>query len=209
MLSLAWQGFYVGFLVAFPVGPVAIVLADMTVRSKGWRRWPIAAFLSGAVLCIHTVLALTGASLITDVITYHPVAIYMFMGLMICYVAWRSWKSGKGAVTKEFIAEHSGSIYAPGLLSLLCPVTSFLMLNIFAANADLRQELSWGSVLWVALWASIGGGVTYTSMMIFVKMCTARVSQKLVLIFTRIAPVIIMGYATHSFWMALDYFRRG
>lgn len=208
MWALAWKGFYVGFLVAFPVGPVAIVLSDMTVRSKGWRRWPIAAFLSGAVLCVHTVLALTGAGLITDVITRFPVEIYTFMGALICYVAWRSWKSSKGTVSATFIAEHSGSIYGPGMLSLLCPVTSFLMLNIFAADASLRQEMTWCEVAFVALWASLGGGFTYTMMMVFVKLCTARVSRRLVFIFTRIAPVIIMGYAAHSFWIAIQFLRR-
>ena len=208
MWHLAWKGFYVGFLVAFPVGPVAVVLADMTVRSNGWRRWPIAAFLSGAVLCVHTVLALTGAGLITDVITHYPVHIYLFMAALICYVAWRAWQSGKDAVTDAFIAEHSGSIYGPGLLSLLCPVTSFLMLNIFAADASLRVEMLWHEVAFVSLWASIGGGLTYTMMMVFVRVCTARVSRRLVRIFTRIAPVIIMGYAVRSFWIALDYWRK-
>lgn len=203
------KGALVGLLTALPIGPVAVALFDVTLRERHEWRWVVSAFLAGAVYCVHTVFALTCAALIDDGMRQYPVHIYVFMGVAICYVAWKSWVRNVRMGVVHESSEYTESIYGPGLLSLLCPFTSFLMLNIFTSDASLRQEIPWTHVTAISFGASVGGGLTYCTMMGIVRFCSKRVSKRLVLIFTRLAPWIIVSYALRSFWLAVRCFMDG
>jgi len=207
--DLIIKGMYVGAMVALPVGPIAIMLSQTTLLVRGWSHWPITSFLAGFVLFVHNMVALTAARLITVAIEEYPVEVYLFMGVLVCGISLRFYRLNKKIdfSTPKKAREGVGSIYEPALVCLMCPVNAFLLLNVFAGDPSLRATTSLSDSLILSLAAGTGAGLTYVIEMTALHLCLAKTSMRIVKLFARLAPFIILIYAMKSFWIAWEAWR--
>ena len=198
--DFAIEGWKVGMIIALPLGPTVILLLRIGLLC-GWRAFGLSAF--GAALGIAMVLALTCVAYIQTLLDRHPVLVHGILSIMVLVVAWNVFRSNR-SITAESLHKRDTpiNIWAPPIISLTCPFTSILILNIFATNTTIRQSMSLSIKGVLIVGCVVGALCGYGTIMSVVYGLSRKLSRQVVLIMVKIAPLIVMYYGIQGAWAA-------
>lgn len=203
MWTYLYEGWVVGAIVASAVGPVAILLMRIGLL-RGWLHYSVSAFGTGLSFGLSMVIALSCVSLMQHLVENWPFAVHMCLGVMVLFVAWKVFVCNK-KLTLDDITRKSKkiSIMHPPVLSLFCPFTSILILNMFAMRGTLRMDLTLAMKAMVVCGSVLGQFCVFMLYNVGLHVLSRALSQRVVLWLTKAAPVVVAFYGFKGVYQAL------
>lgn len=195
------DGARVGFMVAAPMGPVVILHMRMALL-LGAKKALLAAVMTACSLGLHATLGGFALSLISEWTQTYAAIIQIIMGLIVLGVAGQMfWANKKLELTSEPIKTK---LYYPAILSIICPFTTVLILNLLSANAGSFVPQGLQSVIFMALGTAIGGFSGYAMFITISSLFSKKFSNVVVMKAVKIAPFLILYYGVSGLWKGIQ-----
>ncbi len=182
------QGAWLGFSIAAPVGPIGVLVMKRSLAS-GFRAGLASG--TGAALAdlIYGALAVAGVTLVAQ----QARAVALIGGLILFYLAWKSWRETPAA---DASAPAAGGLGQTFLLTLSNPMTILSFAALVASVAP--DSPAWfvagvfsGSMLW---WVMLSAGATSLRGLL----------RERLRVLNRFAAVTLAAFAARALWL---YFR--
>lgn len=203
----AVEGWKIGMFIAMPVGPTMVLLLRIGML-RGLVDFGLSAFGAACGIGVAMAVALTCVVYIQSLLKSYAGVVHGVLALMVLGLAFGTWRSNKKLRVDDLSKETKVpiSLWTAPIVSLTCPFTSILILNMFAARDMLQQEISWS--MKVALVAScvFGGFCGYWVLMTVVYALSRKMSKKAVLIMVKAAPFIVLYYGLQGMRTAIESF---
>jgi len=205
MMDFLLEGVKTGAMIAFPIGPVVVLLFRIGLL-KGWGPYLVSAGLTGMSVGVSMAIAVSCVRYIQHFVAMYPMQTHLSLAALVLYTAWRVYHSNKSIKLEDLYTKSAPiNIYYPPFLSLICPFTSVLILNIFAGSDMLQCSLDMSKKVALVAGSVVGSFLTYTGFMVALHVISARLSQRAVLYVAKIAPVIVAYYGVrgliHAFYV--------
>jgi threonine/homoserine/homoserine lactone efflux protein len=204
-------GFFAGFVVAVPVGPV-----NLTVINQALRRGFGTAFLIGiGAMCAETIYAslmLWGHASILDeprvVLAMRVIAVVVIGAMGLRYLFFKSAKVGDSEVTAQKLDErwhHPQSFF----LGFALTISNLMLVVVWATLVTLLYAHDWViqtpvSRLLCALGVLGGGSTWFFLLAFFVSRAHRRVKDQTLTVLVRCCGVLFLGFAG---WLAWKLFQ--
>ncbi|MCY4414472.1 MAG: hypothetical protein OXC30_05790 [Alphaproteobacteria bacterium] len=198
------EGFKIGAALALPVGPVVILLLCMAIL-RSMKDFLVAQFLVGLAVGTHFMVAMSFHAYIRELVERFPVELYAMMGFLVLFSAWRLYATNQKI---RYGLPRNTKLWGPGVLSLLCPFTTVLVINLMINTPSLCVDLELTDKLCVALGAILGSMSVYCSegFILFLLRKKADSWMKNGVMYT---PLILVFYGLSSLHQSLQTYKGG
>lgn len=178
MIEYILKGFFIGFAIAIPVGPIGLLCIRRTLangRFSGIMSGLGAATADG----IYGTVAAFGITFVSDFIVAYQMPLRFIGGLFLCYLAYKAFFSPV-VMTVAVKREHNpvSDYFTTMLLTLTNPVTIFAFAAVFAAVGVGVAASSYVHASAVVLGVMAGSATWWTTLSslvsIFASKCTAH-----------------------------------
>ena len=200
------NGWIIGASVALAVGPVVVLLLRISVV-RPWGAFGLSAFGTALSFGVSMTIALCGAEYAQSLVERWPAFVHLVLASLVLYTAWRAYMTNKG-ITIEMLARKRSvrvSLWQPPILSLLCPFTSILILNIFSSQGLLTRSLDLATKAAFVIGSVAGQFTVFFGYGVFLHMISRTFSHKVVLLLAKGAPLIIAYYGTRGLFTGLSF----
>ena len=207
IIDAAVEGWKIGMFIALPVGPTMVLLLRIGVL-RGLVDFGLSAFGAACGIGLAMALALTCVAYIQSLLSSYGGYVHGALALMVIGLAFGTWRSNKKLRVDDLNKETRVpiSLWTAPIVSLTCPFTSILILNMFAARNMLQQEMSWSMKGALVGSCVIGGFCGYWVIMTVVHVLSQRLSKKAVLFMVKAAPFIVLYYGSQGIAAAIKAF---
>ena len=204
MWGYFFEGWVIGAVVALAVGPVAVLLMRIGVL-RGWMHFSVSALGTGLSFGVSMAIALSCVEYVQFLVEHWPVAVHLSLAVMVLGVAWKVFLSNKKITLDDIVKKGKKvNIFHPPVLSLFCPFTSILILNIFATRDMMRMDLTLGMKALVVCGSILGQFCVFMSYNVGLHIVSRTISQRVVLWFTKTAPFIVAYYGFKGVYNAFS-----
>lgn len=204
-LSLFPRGLVIGFSVAVPVGPMAVLVIRRTL-SQGWWTGLISGMGIAFADALYGSIAAFGLTSISSFLVDLQDVVRVIGGLFLCYLGYRTFRSPAAEVAASAdssATKHAGAFFSTLGLTLTNPTTILSFAAIFSGfgvmNGDgdpgsagsLVAGVFLGSSLW---WFMLTGGTSLLRSRLSTPRLTVlnRISGGVILIFGLIALLSVV-----------------
>ena len=192
-----------GALVALAVGPVAILLMRIGLL-RGWGPYSLSAFGTGLSFGVSMTIALSCVEYVEGFLDHWPVQTHLFLACLVLGVAWKVFVSNQKLTLEDIGSKRKkgASITQPPLLSLLCPFTSVLILNMFATRDVMRTDLTFCMKSLIVCGSVFGQFCVFMGYNLGLHIASRATSRRVVLWFTKAAPFVVAYYGVRGLYTA-------
>ena len=209
MIDAAIEGWKIGMMIAMPVGPTMVLLLRIGVL-RGLVDFGLSAFGAACGIGVAMAIALTCVLYIQALLASYAGFVHGALALMVIGLACGTWRSNRRLRVDDLNKETRVpiSLWTAPIVSLTCPFTSILILNMFAARDMLQKEMSWSMKGALVASCVVGGFSGYWVLMTVVHMLSQKMSKKAVLFMVKAAPFIVLYYGMQGVHAAFDAFNQ-
>ena len=128
------RGLVIGFLIALPVGPVALVCIRRTLV-QGKRHGLMSGLGAAAADALYGAMAALGLTVVSGIIEENKILFYILGGLVLCLLGTRTFLcSGPRQTRPTDSMVHAGNFFSTFLLTLMNPMTVLAFMAAFASS---------------------------------------------------------------------------
>jgi len=209
-LGILMMGWFIGLLIAMPVGPVAVLTFKRTLHN-GWLVGVATA--AGAIIAdtVYAAVAAFGVYAVQDYLVEHQYTLRLIGGIALLIVGIRMlWQKAAVAAAPEDQEDEDAwhqllHAFATGLIiTLTNPLTLVAFLTILT-NFGLTDELeSWRTALVFVAGAFVGAATWWLSLVGACTLVKARISEALVAKINTVLAIFLVAagsYAAITGWL--------
>ena len=196
------EGVRVGMMVAMPVGPTVILLLRVGLL-RGLGPFAISSLGAACGVGVACSIALTCVGYIQSFVQKHAVATHACLALMVLAVCVHTFYKNK-PLTMEALKNQDAqvSLWVPPVMSLTCPFTSILILNLLGSCHIFSRSLQVGEMAVTVLGTVLGAFFGYGILMTAVYFLSRTVSDKFIFLLVKLSPLILLYYGLQGLWVA-------
>ena len=194
------QGFIVGFSVAAPIGPLAILCIRQTLAYG-----LIMGLVCGGAIAIgdgvYSIVAALGANLINDIIEHHEKWFTLFGGLLLMFIGQKVFRTevseGQDHIKKK---KHRINAFTYTLiLTLASPSTTLLFITMFTATGVFKHTLDTSNMTFLSTGVVVGAMTWWIILSSVVTVIKRKLDLKAFLVINKISGAAIFIFGLLAF----------
>ena len=193
-LALFPRGLIIGFSVAVPVGPMAVLVIRRTLSQGCWTGL-VAGMGIAFADAIYGSIAAYGLTSISSFLVDLQDVVRVVGGLFLCYLGYRTFRSPAPevtATTKYSATRHVGAFFSTLGLTLTNPTTILSFAAIFSGFGVMNGDGGTGSAAALVAGVFLGSTLWWFMLTGGTSMLRARLSTARLTILNRISGAVIL-----------------
>lgn len=192
---LLLKGLFVGFSVAAPIGPIAILCIRQTL-AYGLLMGLVCGVAISAADAFYSLVAALGANLVNTLMTNHGRWFYLIGGLLLMFIGRKVFKTeiseSQNTIRKK--RHYIGAFLYTLFLTLASPMTTFLFLAMFTTAGVFKYTLTNPGIVSLVIgvfFGAMGWWTVLSSVVVFVR---KRINFKVFLIINKVSGIAIFAF---------------
>lgn len=201
MFSIFFQGFVVGFSVAFPIGPISLLCFTNTLL-YGFGAGVLAGLGASVGEAIYGALVGFCFSAVSLFFSYYGLYIHLFGVVFFGYLSWKLFKAAPRLASDKKTSRPSRfRLFSEPLLLLLTSPMTVILFGMLCNSVGLTNlSGQWGHGVIFVLGVFCGAFVWWLSLCFFVALVGKRLSLQQMNFVNTLSAIILLLFAFFSAW---------
>lgn len=193
-LTNFFKGLLIGFSIAAPVGPIAILCIKRTITSG--RAFGLASGLGAASAdAVYGSIAAFSLTIISNFLIHQQDWLRLFGGVFLCYLGLKTIISVPAIATTEISRLNLLSAYASTFfLTLTNPLTILFFAAVFAGLGLVKLQATYASAISIVAGVFLGSSCWWLFLSSAVHLLRGRIKSNGLLWVNRLSGLIILGF---------------
>jgi threonine/homoserine/homoserine lactone efflux protein len=197
---LFFEGFLIGFAIAAPIGPIALLCINKSLKEGFWS-----GFISGlGAACADATcgfIAALGLSMVSDFFLHHKNGIQIFGGIFLLYIGIKivfGVKKHIDPVIKLKKSTYIKSFITTYILTIANPISILAFLTVFASLGDIGIKGSF-SILTIVLGVFAGSGIYFFALTLATaKFLKKSINEKVSRAISLVSGCLIIAFGLYA-----------